>query len=71
MVSPTDKLRFGLTCRYVKPEMVPEDMRTLGDFNLDSANAYDGDLKLYEDFVEEQKKGKVTKRSIASVATLA
>ena len=56
MVTPTDKLRFGLTCRYVKPEMVPEDMRSLGDFTLDPADPYDGDVKLYDDYIEKVAK---------------
>ncbi|CAF9907780.1 MAG: hypothetical protein ALECFALPRED_003886 [Alectoria fallacina] len=68
MVTPTDKLRFGLTCRYVKPEMVPENMRSMGDLTLDPANAYDGDLELYKDHMEKYETGKVTKRRIASVA---
>lgn len=68
MVTPTDKMRFGLTCRYVKPEMVPEDMRSLGDFTLDPADAYDGDLELYKDHMEKYEASKVTKRRVASVA---
>ena len=44
--------------------MVPEDMRSLGDFTLDPANAYDGDLKLYADFMEKYTAKKVTKRRI-------
>lgn len=71
MVTPTDKLRFGLTCRYVKPEMVPEDLRSLGDFTLDPANAYDGDLELYEDHMKKYKARNITKKRIASVATQA
>lgn len=71
MVVPTDKLRFGLTCRYVKPEMVPEDMRSLGDFTLDPTNVYDGDLELYKDFMKEYEAGRVTKRRIGSVVTQA
>ena len=49
MVTSPDKLKFGLTCHYVKAEMVPEEMRNMGDLGLDPANAYDGDLQLYED----------------------
>ena len=75
MVSPTDKLRFGLTCRYVKPEMVPQDMRSLGDLTLDPANAYDGDLKIYEDFMKEREKEReekmVKKRTASVVASVA
>ena len=55
MVAPTDKLRFGLTCRFVKPEMVPENMRTLGDITLDPAKAYNGDIPLYSDHMEKYK----------------
>ena len=71
MVTPTDKLRFGLTCRYVKPEMVPEGMRTMGDLVLDPTNAYDGDLQLYEDHMKEYSAGLVPKKRIDPVTTLA
>lgn len=71
MVTPTDKLRFGLTCRYVKPEMVPEGMRNMGDFELNPSKAYDGDLKLYEEHMEKFMAGLVPKKRIAPVATLA
>ena len=69
MVVPTDKLRFGLTCRYVKPEMVPEHMRSMGDFTLDPSNAYDGDLTLYKNHMKKYEAGRVTKRRVASSAT--
>ena len=69
MVAPTDKLRFGLTCRFVKPEFVPEDMRTLGDLTVDPAKAYDGDLALYDDHMKKYNAGKVTKRTIDPIAT--
>ena len=71
MVTPTDKLRFGLTCRYVKPGMVPEEMRNMGDLELDPAAAYDGDLQLYEDHMKIYNAGLVPKRRITSVATWA
>ena len=82
MVTPTDKLRFVLTCRFVKPEMVPEDMRSLGDFSLDPANAYDGDVKLYDDHMEkleekrkkereEREKRMLAKKTASVVATSA
>ena len=68
MVAPTDKLRFGLTCRNVKPEFVPEDMRTLGDLIVDPAKAYDGDLALYDDHMKKYNAAKVTKRTIDPLA---
>lgn len=69
MVTPTDKLRFGLTCRYVKPEMVPEAMRSMGDLTLDPAKAYDGDLELYNKHMEKYNAARVTKRRVPTVAT--
>ena len=69
MVAPTDKLRFGLTCRFVKPEFVPEDMRTLGDLTVNPANAYDGDLPLYDSHMKKYNAAKVTKRTVYPVAT--
>ena len=66
MVAPTDKLRFGLTCRFVKPEFVPEGMRSMGDLTLDPAQAYDGDLALYENHMEKYKAGNVVKKTITS-----
>lgn len=77
MVFPTDKLRFGLTCRYVKPEMVPEAMQSLGDFTLDPANPYDGDLKIYEEHIKKRAKlakereEKMKARRAARLAALA
>ena len=46
--------------------MVPKDMRSLGDLNLDPTKAYDGDLELYKTFMETYKAGKVTKKRICS-----
>ena len=71
MVAPTDKLRFGLTCRFVKPQCVPEDMRTLGDLTVDPAKAYDGDLALYDDHMKKYNAGRVTKRMVDTTATQA
>lgn len=71
MVAPTDKLRFGLTCRYVKPEFVPEDMQTLGDLVVDPTKAYDGDLALYDDHMKKYNAKKVPKRTIVPVTTQA
>ena len=42
-------LRFALTCRHIKPETVPENLRHNGDIDLDEANPYDGDMDLWED----------------------
>ena len=71
MVAPTDKLRFGLTCRFVKPEFVPEGMRTLGDLTVDPAKAYDGDLALYDDHMKKYNTGTITKRTVEPIATQA
>ncbi len=46
-------------------------MRSLGDFTLDPANAYDGDLELYDDHMKKYQASKVTKRRVPSVATQA
>ena len=34
--------------------MVPENLRSNGDIDLDEAHPYDGDMDLYEDFKKEQ-----------------
>ena len=64
---PTHLLRFGLTCRFVKPNFVPEDMQSMGHLAPDPAKVYDGDLKLYEDYMEKRKAKKVTRRTINPV----
>ena len=51
---PTHQLRFALTGRYVKPDKVDKSQRSKGDLNLDPADAYDGDVKVYEDWKKEQ-----------------
>ena len=51
--------------------MVSEDMRSMGDLTLDPADAYDGDLELYDNHMEKYKAKKVTKRRIPSVTTQA
>ncbi|KAL6718824.1 hypothetical protein ACLMJK_003058 [Lecanora helva] len=53
-VKPLGELRFSLTGRYVIPEKVPEDQRSMGDLDLDPSKAYDGDLQVYEDWKKEQ-----------------
>lgn len=52
---PTHELRFGLTCRYIKPEMIPVDQHSKADIDLDPAKAYDGDLQIYQDWKNKQK----------------
>ena len=51
--NPTDKLRFALTARHIKPETISPDQLWKGKlpdgFN-NPANAYDGNLALYEEY---------------------
>ena len=42
-VTPSGKLRFALTCRYVKPELVSTDQHWKGDYLDDPADHYHGD----------------------------
>ena len=51
---PTDMLRFGLTARHVKPDMITQDQHHKGVLDLDPMNPYDGDLGLYEEFKRQQ-----------------
>lgn len=41
-VTPKGKLRYGLTCRYVKPGNIPLAERWKGDFGIRAEDAYDG-----------------------------
>ena len=47
-------LRFALTARHVKPDMIDEDQRHKGVLNLDPMIPYDGDPELYEQYRREQ-----------------
>lgn len=42
---PSGKLRFALTCRYVRPELVDAAQHWKGDYSTDQEviTAYDGD----------------------------
>ena len=42
-VIPQGKLRFALTCRYVKPGDIPADQHWKGDYRDDPSYHYDGD----------------------------
>ena len=48
-IIPEGKLRFGLTCRYIKPEQIPESEHWKGEFNIDPAESYTGDVDLTAD----------------------
>lgn len=48
-VIPEGKLRFALTCRYVDPAGFPEEERWKGNFNIDPANLYTGDVDITAD----------------------
>lgn len=48
-IIPEGKLRFGLTCRYVDPARIPEDEHWKGDFHIDPANLYTGDVDITTD----------------------
>ena len=50
-VIPTgNDLRFALTCRHIRPETIPEELRYNGDIDLDEEHPYNGDMDLYEEF---------------------
>lgn len=42
-VIPSDKLRFALTCRFVRPELVDASQHWKGDHVVEPGMAYDGD----------------------------
>lgn len=42
-MKPDGDVRFAITARYIKPELVPESEHWKGDFTEDPAHAYDGD----------------------------
>ncbi len=42
-VIPSDKLRFALTCRYVRPELVDASQHWKGDHTAELGAVYDGD----------------------------
>ena len=43
MVKPTGDVRFGLTCRYVKPELVSKEFHHMGDYDEAAVARYYGD----------------------------
>ena len=48
-----NQLRFGLTCRYVKPEMIDAQLHSKGDLDIDPTKAYDGDLKAFDEWIQQ------------------
>lgn len=42
-VIPSGKLRFALTCRYVRPELVDPAQHWKGDYTAPPGSVYDGD----------------------------
>lgn len=55
-MQPKDKLRFGLTGRYIKPENIPVEEHWKGDFIIDPEKVYDGDLALFRaNFPEDEE----------------
>jgi len=48
-VVPEGKLRFALTCRYIKPEQISENEHWKGKFNIDPKDLYTGDVDLTAD----------------------
>ena len=55
--NPTNKLRFALTARHIKPETIASDQLWKGklpDGFSDPANAYDGDVSIYEKYCREK-----------------
>ena len=43
MVKPSGDVRFALTCRYVKPEMVRPEYRHMGDYDEEAVAKYYGE----------------------------
>lgn len=41
-VSPKGKLRYGLTCRHIKPENIPSSEHWKGEFHIKPEDIYDG-----------------------------
>ena len=41
-VTPKGKLRYGLTCRHVKPENIPSSEHWKGEFHIKPKDVYDG-----------------------------
>ena len=46
MVAAGGQLRYAMTARYVKPELIKRAERYRGDFTLAPGTAYTGDLDL-------------------------
>ena len=46
MVVPHGKLRFAMTARYVKPELIDEAEHYRGEFKIEDNDIYRGDLDL-------------------------
>lgn len=44
-VIPKGKLRYGLTCRHIKPENIPMAERWKGDFAIKDEDIYDGGVR--------------------------
>ena len=45
-VVPSGKLRYAMTARYVRPELVNSAEHWRGNFTVAHGNAYDGDIDL-------------------------
>ena len=56
-VLPDDKLRFALTCRYIKPKEVPASEHWKGDYDANIVAEYDGDLEAFEEAYADQMGG--------------
>lgn len=51
-IIPDGKLRYAMTCRYVKPENIPEEDHWKAKFHIDAADMYDGDPNLIQEVKE-------------------
>lgn len=51
-IIPEGKLRYAMTCRYVKPENIPKEDHWKAVYHIDAADMYDGDPNLIQEVKE-------------------
>ena len=57
-MKPSGKLRFALTCRYIKPEMVAPELHWKADYDHNVGHKYYGDgVGVVEDVTMENTAG--------------